>query len=263
MLKLTNGLRALNNSLYSFSFIGAPQMNTSDNEQINDLVNAVTDSTIDDNPTLPETDATVNFERIAKIGDSSENDEPVEIPRNLMFDENGEIRTDADGAQFDPDKHVVDDNGHPKLTGKGKLRKKRGRKAGSLATTNAAQTAQKVAVSEKEKFRVVGAGAANALISVGLMLGGEDFAPIQNQHIDEKANLESAFAQWAETQDVDDIPPNLALTIVLGSYFLPRMTMPKQVSKLRLMKEWFKMKFFKRPKVAKSTFDPNKEKKED
>ncbi|AUR82050.1 hypothetical protein NVP1020O_08 [Vibrio phage 1.020.O._10N.222.48.A2] len=243
-------------------------MDTSDNHQISDLVSAVSDSTIEDNTTLTENEGSVNFQRIAEIGEVSENPETPqsgEIPRELMFGENGEIRTDADGAQFDPGKHVVDEQGHPKLTAKGKLRKKRGRKSGSLATTTAAQTAQKVAVSEKEKYRVVGAGAANALISVGMMLGGEDFIPIQNQHIDEKKNLEAAFSQWAETQEVEDIPPNLALTIVMGAYLLPRLSMPKQVSKLRLAKEWFKMKFFRKPKaakVAKSAFDPNKENKE-
>ncbi|AUR83890.1 hypothetical protein NVP1102O_08 [Vibrio phage 1.102.O._10N.261.45.E3] len=238
-------------------------MKTDDNQQLADLVDAVADSTIDDNTTLSENDESVNFQRIAEVTDIPESAETPEMPRELLFDENGEVRTDADGNTFDDSKHVVDENGHPKLTGKGKLRKKRGRKSGSISTTNAAQTAQKMAVSEKEKYRVVGAGAANALISLGIMLGGEDFAPIQNQHIDEKQNLESAFSDWAQTQEVDDIPPNLALTIVLGAYLLPRLTMPKQVSKLKLIKEWFKLKFFKKPKISKQTFDPNKESKED
>ncbi|AUR85722.1 coil containing protein [Vibrio phage 1.080.O._10N.286.48.A4] len=235
-------------------------MKTGDNQALTDLVDAVADSTIEDTTTLTENDDSVKFERIAEITDDAES---TEIPRDLTFDENGEIRTDVDGNEFDIDKHVVDDNGHPKLTGKGKLRKKRGRKAGSISTTTAAQKAQKIAVSEKEKYRAVGAGAANALISLGIMLGGEDFTPVINQHVDEKQNLESAFTDWAETQDVEDIPPNLGLAIVLGAYLLPRLTMPKQVSKLKLAKEWLKMKFFKKPKIVKYTFDPNKESKED
>lgn len=229
-------------------------MNTETKTDLTDIVEDVQNSNIDDLDTLPENGATVNFERIG------ENEEKPDIPRNLIFDENGEKRTDADGSEFDPDIHATDDNGHPKLTQKGKLRKKRGRKSGGLSTSNALQTAQKVAVSEKAKFETVGKGAANALISLGIMMGGEDFTPIQNQHIDEKQNLEMAFADWAQTQDIEDIPPNLALCIVVGSYLLPRMTMPKQVSKLRMLKEWFKLKFTRKPKIAKSTFDPNKEK---
>ncbi|AUR89579.1 coil containing protein [Vibrio phage 1.125.O._10N.286.49.F5] len=240
-------------------------MNTSD------IVADVENSFLDNLDTLPESGTNGKFERTSEIGNFSESVEtvetvetvedsaPSEIPRHLLWDESGNERADADGNTFDLSLHSVDDNGHPKLTAKGKLRKKRGRKgASTLSSSTASNKVAQVAISEKAKFQAVGAGAANALICLGLAIGGEDFAPIRNADMDEKSNLEKAFADWAETQEVEDIPPNLALTIVVGSYLFPRLVMPRQVTKFQMLKQWLKLKFFKKPTAAK-VFDPNKE----
>ncbi len=229
------------------------------NTDLSNIVEDVEKSSIDLNPILTENQentTSLKFTRTVEIDATEENSE---IPKHLLFDENGEPRVDTHGNTFDSNTHSVDEKGHPKLSPTGKLRKARAKKASSLSKSNAMQNAQNIAVSEDAKYKAIGAAASNALISLGIVLGGEDFIPIQDKNVDERNNLDSAFTEFAKTKQIEDVPPTLGLVIVLGSYILPRMTKPKQISRMKLLGLWIKAKFVKTPKGKTKSFDPNKE----
>jgi len=89
--------------------------------------------------------------------------------------------------------------------------------------------------------RATGVASANMLISLGRAIGGEEWKPIKNTEykIDEKLNLENAFADYFEATGKTDIPPGMALTIAVGAYALPRFTMPATQKRAGKVKQWF------------------------
>jgi len=153
--------------------------------------------------------------------------------------------TDKRGTQFDATIHAIEEDGSPKFTAAGYFAKKRGRgsataksKLGTAQTENVDNSAQLA----KAKQKAAGQAAANSLIMLGVVIGGEEWNPIYNeQHgINEKANLENAFGEYFEQKGLDDIPAGVALTIAVMGYMLPRFTMPK--TQARTSTAWSKMK---------------------
>jgi hypothetical protein len=155
---------------------------------------------------------------------------------------------DSTGKKFDPEKgHHLGEDGKPVMTPSGRFStKKKGRKQ-KTAQKSTVRTKPEVDpnVAKEGKQRAAGVGAANALIGVSMMLGGHEFAPIKNEEagIDEKENIENAFADYFVAKDMDDIPPGLALSLVLLSYYAPRVAMPKTKEKVKKAGGWFKQKF--------------------
>lgn len=172
------------------------------------------------------------------IGGMSEVSEHVvenHIAQQNEQEQQNAAATDKRGDTFNPDIHAVDSDGNPKMTGSGYFAKKRGRKGGSTAKStiggvpqNEAQQPSAMDI-QKNKQRMAGSAAANSLIMVGMVLGGEEWNPIKNvEHgIDEKNNLETAFADYFEAKGMDDIPAGIALSIAIVGYAAPRFTMPK------------------------------------
>lgn len=152
---------------------------------------------------------------------------------------------DTDGHGFDPEIHRTDSNGNPVLSARGKLVKKPGRKSGGksqkaesvVGGKPKAQTPEEAA---KVSARASGAMAANLLITLGVVVGGEEWRPMTNPQIgvSEKDMLESAFADYFEATGRTDIPPGLALTVAIGGYVLPRFTMPKTIGRMGKIKAW-------------------------
>jgi len=194
----------------------------------------------------------------AAIGAHAEKEETIKA-------EHSHLR-DAKGMRFDPALHVTDDSGQPKLTKTGKLRRRSGRKPGQTAEkikgrvggigSLSAESDGALSAQQKAQARMAGEGAASALITLGVVLGGEEWHPItDDQHgIDEKAQLQGAFGDYFEAKEMTDIPPGVALTIAISAYALPRFTMPKTKSRLQRFKEWVAVKLAKR-KVAKKGSD--------
>lgn len=153
---------------------------------------------------------------------------------------------DADGSPFDPAIHVTDAEGNPKLTTTGKLRKRPGRKSGTGTATKstiATGPAPDPEAEARRAARATGTVAANLLISMGCMFGGDEWQPRRDAGYDEKAYLETAFADYCEATGVSDIPPGLALTIAISAYAGPRFAMPKTRSKTKsffmAIKKWW------------------------
>ena len=161
---------------------------------------------------------------------------------------------DKNGDSFDPAIHKTDSDGNPILTQRGKLSMKAGVKKGgnvSRGTTGKNQSfvgGPKPPSQEeldKIKCRATGAAAANTIITLGVVVGGDEWQPIKNEEygIDEKANLENAFADYFEATGQTDLPPNLALTVACAAYALPRFTMPKTKARTSKVMTWFKKKW--------------------
>lgn len=165
---------------------------------------------------------------------------------------------DTDGNSFDPKIHKTNKAGEPTLSTKGKLIKKPGRKAkpeserpqsviGPSAGTHtpAAPTESEVA---KQMARASGTVAANMVMQIGIVAGGEEWQPMKDEEtgLDEKALMESAWADYFEATGKQDIPPGMALTVVMLGYILPRFTMPKTQTRLQKLKTWISEKWANR-----------------
>jgi len=155
---------------------------------------------------------------------------------------------DKNGNTFDPSLHQTDSDGKPKVSGAtGKLLLKRGRKAGAStrkpkSTVNipGAQGKQEtgqpgLSESQLQNAAVTGNVAASMLVNVSMMIGGKDFAPGKDAAtgIDEKAALDSAFTDYFIATGKTDFPPGVALTLTIGMYILPRLTMPTVQTNLK------------------------------
>lgn len=157
---------------------------------------------------------------------------------------------DTDGNPFDPNIHKTNKDGEPTLSPKGKLIKKPGRKKGGA--NNASQSVIGVKSEPKQspeqaaavQARASGTMAANLLMTLGVVVGGEEWHPVKdpNTGMDEKLMLETAFADYFEATGKTDIPPGMALTAAIGGYMLPRFTMPKTQSRMQKLKGWFVQK---------------------
>jgi hypothetical protein len=93
----------------------------------------------------------------------------------------------------------------------------------------------------KMQARASGKMAANLLMTLGVVAGGEEWQPLKDPQsgLDEKQMLESAFGDYFEATGKTDIPPGMALTVAIGGYMLPRFTMPKTRSRMGKVKDWF------------------------
>jgi hypothetical protein len=160
---------------------------------------------------------------------------------------------DRDGNGFDPAVHKTNKEGEPTLSPKGLLIKKPGRKPGSGASAGSVVGVKKEPESpttppETVQARATGKMAANMLITLGIVAGGEEWHPAKDEAtgLDEKLLLETAFADYFEATGRTDIPPGMALTIAIGSYALPRFTLPKTKKRIGGVVGWFKQKWIDR-----------------
>lgn len=161
---------------------------------------------------------------------------------------------DVDGNAFDPAIHKTNKDGEPTLSRTGKLIKKPGRKAGGASSSGPSVIGVKQEAkpdpdqAARIQARASGKMAANLLMTLGIVAGGEEWQPMKDEKtgIDEKLMLESAFADYFEATGKTDIPPGMALTVAIGGYALPRFTMPKTRSRMQKVKDWVVRKIAER-----------------
>ena len=147
---------------------------------------------------------------------------------------------DTDGNNFNPDIHLTNDQGQPLLTKNNKLRKKRGRRkiTAKNVETNAADL----------EAQAAGKAAADALVTIGMMFGGNEWEPVAvdsdgkpvaSKHsfaFDEKANLDRGFTDYFKTKGVKKFPAEISLVFVILAYVIPRMRMPNTLGRWQKMK---------------------------
>jgi hypothetical protein len=162
---------------------------------------------------------------------------------------------DGDGAPFDPSIHVTNADGEPLTTKTGKLRKRPGRKADgatrsqshvAVPGTTKQDSGQQAAQELTQKRRQSGMHAARMFTSVAAMIGGEEWKPqkIEKYGLDEQESLDESLADYFEAKEMEDIPPGVALVMVVVSYMAPRFMMPKTKSRLGRLKDWIASKWF-------------------
>lgn len=159
---------------------------------------------------------------------------------------------DVDGNPFNPEIHKTNKAGEPTTTAKGNLIKKPAKKGATGGTQNKSfvgskpntQTAPDPQQAIKMQAQASGKMTANLLMTLGIVAGGEEWQPMKDptSGLDEKAMLESAFADYFEATGKTDIPPGLTLTLAIGGYMLPRFTMPKTQTRLGKLKSWIAKK---------------------
>lgn len=210
-----------------------------------------TESSNSENPTEPTSDNS-SLDQIANtLADSMPEVQQHAIDQEqakeeAQAEEWAEYR-DTDGNPFDPNIHKTNKHGEPTLSTKGKLIKKPGRKAGGNGVTPKSVIGVKSEPKQSEEqkaaiqARASGTMAANLLMTLGVVVGGDEWHPVKdpNTGMDEKLMLESAFADYFEATGKTDIPPGLALTAAIGGYMLPRFTMPKTRTRMQKVKDWF------------------------
>ena len=155
---------------------------------------------------------------------------PDEIP---VIDAEGKV--DVQGRSFDRDLHSVDEkSGRVILNSKGKLKmRRRGRPTGSAPKSTASvlhtpHTPDAVVpdASSVMDSRALGVHSAALLVTVGKMLGGDEWIPRKSEGYDELGNLEHAFGDYFVAREMHDIPPGVALTIAILGYAAPRFVLP-------------------------------------
>lgn len=163
----------------------------------------------------------------------------------------------ADNSADDHDPWQRDENGEIKKSkATGKPLKKRGRKpgaskiGGSGSGFDSGRTSEPQPENAKaESYKKAGRVAAGAFISLNIMAFGEEFKPDDQAEIE---GLRTGFADYFESQDITDLPPGMALVMVMGAYMVPRFTRPK--AQARVLNIWGRAKlWYSERKRAKKT----------
>lgn len=155
---------------------------------------------------------------------------------------------DSKGVLFNEAIHVKGADGKPVKTVSGEWAKRRGRKAGASAgVAKSAPVAGSVLagggaalVDPQQAARTAGAQAASLLISLGMMLGGEEWLPIviPEKGLDEMAAMQKAFGDYFVATNRKDIPPGVALSFCVLAYAAPRCFRPTTRERLGVAKAW-------------------------
>lgn len=202
-------------------------------------LDSLTDESIDGMPEpSPESENFVTGE-----ADSGDSDQPSE---DTVADSDEAVNsfrpTDKDGVTFDPEQHATDAEGRPKTRKDGRWAKKRGRKKGDQTGS----TLGTGGVGKKQSARTAEANhvmTGKALASMTITMGravSSDFEPVYDPAagVDERLMLEQAFAEYAESRDMQDIPPGIALSMALMVYITPRLAMTHTQTRMQRFSNW-------------------------
>ena len=147
-------------------------------------------------------------------------------------DEHSHLR-DKLGYTFDPDLHLTNSDGSPKLNADNTLRRRRKRKKTSRTVSEAA--GQQLTADQQHAARMAGVAAANTFISFCRYVGGEEWIPQKDstQGIDEQQELEKATGDYFVYKQWTEFSPGVTLALVAAMYVTPRLTLPKTQSKIK------------------------------
>jgi len=196
-----------------------------------------------------------------------------EEDRQLREAENADL-TDKDGNPFDPSIHRTDSNGEPIVTSAGNLQKKPGRKKGSPGNNKTSGAKSRGGGAQQSRLhipgmesqesasadtggltggdpRMTGYMIAEQIFSVGQLIGGQEWAPFEMLNPDaakqygiaERHNMRETWAVYCEQKGIRDIPPGIAVTMVMMQYAGLRMAMPQTQSRLQRVKSWLYSKY--------------------
>ena len=141
------------------------------------------------------------------------------------------------GRSFDPSLHLVDDDGNPELTKKGKLRVKKGKSPSKISKGNAKSE-------QPESYRQCAEVVCGTIFGLGQLVAGEDANPTKQQ----AEFMVVSYERYFELKGVEDIPPGLAVFLSTAAYAAPVLikTFRKKDSNIHKAGKWLKDKFAKR-----------------
>lgn len=151
-----------------------------------------------------------------------------------------EVLTDEDGKTFNPDLHIANPDGSPRINSQGFITKKRGRKKGcapngklNLPDPHAGAVAAELqdATIKRQQAAYL---SASGFINVGVLIFGEEWLP-EKTPVDETGMIVQAFDDYYKIKGVADIPPGIALVIALGGYGIKRFAKPNTKTKMQLI----------------------------
>lgn len=162
-------------------------------------------------------------------------------------------KVDSQGRPFDPALHEVDAaTGEPRLSPSGNLRIKRGRAfsgkgaakstfAKPVNSAPAASTGPTSDVELESKITSTAQVTAETVFTIGMLVGGDEWEPRKDEKIgmDERATMVGAWAAYYRAHGITEIPAWVTLSMVMGSYAVPRFFMPKTKTRIQKAKEWF------------------------
>lgn len=167
---------------------------------------------------------------------------------------------DKNGTLFDPAQHVAGTDGKGRMTVRGTWELKRGRKAtenqtgtasvphrnkpsnssmgGPAAPATPQQAADATKAAQDHQARAAGFAAAEMLFAAGRVIGGEEWAPMEDAKmgLDERAMMRQAFGDYFVAKGKTDIPPGAALMFCICAYAAPRFAMPKTQTRFQRVK---------------------------
>lgn len=155
---------------------------------------------------------------------------------------------DRDGREFDPAIHKTDQDGNPVYNADGTIKKKRGRRAGSLGSSVGQSTDGAQEKARNTGYVELGHVSATLLCNTAIAIFGEDWEPHTNKvtQTNERDFLAQSFAAYYQAKNMPDLPPGAMLAVALSAYALPRLaTSAPTRAKLKVMWEGCKA-FWKR-----------------
>jgi hypothetical protein len=197
-------------------------------------------------PSEKSTETTENQQVTANIGDIADTMFSLEPTPDVSpetdaagpdADAAGPGAVDRQGNAFDPAVHKVGPDGKPKLTKRGYLCRKPGRKPGTTADTTPTPSGPSVGANApvEADYRLSARVLVGSLVGMHVMAISDEFA-VDNA---EREQLESAFENYLRAKGISDIPPGVALALVMSSYYGSRIRRPKTQSKLVGIAKWF------------------------
>lgn len=133
--------------------------------------------------------------------------------------------TDATGARFDPAIHATGADGKPSITKAGKFRARRKSAASRVADVAGQKSAAISTEEQRKQSRLVGYQAADTMVAMAAMLGGQDWIPAgysPSPEVNEYETLRKAFADVAEVEGWNISPKKFLIGVIL-SYAAPRL----------------------------------------
>lgn len=160
-------------------------------------------------------------------------------------------KTDDRGRSFDPDIHEHD-GGVPRINSKGFIKCRRGGAAKPGHTGGPSQSRatdptapktgpdRKTEQAEALQAKIEGTAQVSAMmvITLGQMIGGEEFAPKSG----ESEGLSGAFKAYYTARGIVDMPPEVMLAVALAGYVVPRWYQPIFAAKRAKWWLWLKSK---------------------
>lgn len=144
--------------------------------------------------------------------------------------------TDKHGRTFDASLHETDASGAAVLNADGAFRARRGPKVGRK---------QSRAVDASQIPDNPGRAIAESIFAIGVLIGGEDFVPIEDaaRGVNERATMTAAWEGYCQQKDIKDFPPGIALAMAMMGYVVPRFYMEKTKSRFSRAKDWLGAKY--------------------